>query len=82
VLFIEDNIRIHGRKDPKTWHSWSNLKMLNGIILEQPRYVEVSERAQGRHHLNDNSLNNMQLDKGNLMNHARTHHHTINGAPI
>lgn len=43
VLFIEDTNRDSGRKDPKTWHSWSNLKMISGVVVEPSRRLEVFE---------------------------------------
>ncbi|HAS6473482.1 TPA: hypothetical protein GRR63_12095 [Vibrio parahaemolyticus] len=43
VLFVEDTLRDSGRKDPETWHSWSNMRMISGRVIEQSRRLEVFE---------------------------------------
>jgi hypothetical protein len=69
VLFIEDKTRISGRKDSETWHSWSNLKMLNGLILERTRHLEVSEIAK----MNKSHTSNSHLINNHISNSVISH---------
>jgi hypothetical protein len=67
VLFIEDKTRISGRKNSTTWHSWSNLKMLNGLILEQSRHLEVSEiSTMNKSHANDGNIHNNHISNAHM----------------
>ncbi|WP_273047574.1 hypothetical protein [Pseudoalteromonas sp.] len=43
VLFIEDTSRDSGRMDSENWYSWSNLKMINGNVVEESRKLRVEE---------------------------------------
>ncbi|MFV0574712.1 MAG: hypothetical protein ACK5NC_04755 [Vibrio sp.] len=49
VLFIEDTQRVAGRKDSKTWHSWSNLKMVSGHVLAPTQHLEIVEVNEHKH---------------------------------
>ncbi len=43
ILFIADKTRLCGRKSPTTWASWSNLKMVSGMVIEEVHELEVIE---------------------------------------
>lgn len=43
VLFIEDPVRISGRKCSNIWHSRTNLKMINGFTVDESNECEIVE---------------------------------------
>lgn len=43
ILFIPDTVRRSGRKDERTWTSWSNQKMINGFLAEKTQELQVYE---------------------------------------
>ncbi|TCD22950.1 hypothetical protein E0D86_09990 [Pseudomonas sp. IC_126] len=43
ILFVPDKARRSGRKNDRTWISWSNQKMINGILAEEARELEIYE---------------------------------------
>ena len=43
ILFVPDMQRDHGRKSTTSWFSWTNIKMIDGIIVENTRPIEIVE---------------------------------------
>lgn len=43
ILFIEDTLRPSGRKRSDAWHSRTNLKMINGVVVDASKEIEVVE---------------------------------------
>jgi len=43
ILFVSDSTRNSGRKTDNVWYSWSNLKMVNGRVVEQSEELEMIE---------------------------------------
>jgi hypothetical protein len=41
ILFVTDMSRISGRKSIDSWYSWSNLKMVDGNVVEASEELEV-----------------------------------------
>ncbi|WP_187506010.1 hypothetical protein [Pantoea agglomerans] len=43
VLFVKDGSRNCGRKEPNSWYSWSNIKIIDGVVRESPMPIEIIE---------------------------------------
>ncbi|AMO49469.1 SEC-C metal-binding protein [Enterobacter sp. FY-07] len=43
ILFVIDNSRNSGRKESDSWYSWTNIKIFDGIVQENPKPIEIKE---------------------------------------
>ncbi|MFP1742147.1 hypothetical protein [Lonsdalea quercina] len=43
ILFVIDGTRDSGRKEANSWYSWTNIKMFDGIVQEEPKLLEIKE---------------------------------------
>ncbi|ELD1608204.1 hypothetical protein QXC87_003755 [Escherichia coli] len=43
ILFVPDMQRNHGRKGTTSWFSWTNIKMIDGRVIENTKPIEIIE---------------------------------------
>lgn len=43
ILFVKDAHRDSGRKNPNSWYSWANIKMVDNEITENTHPLEIME---------------------------------------
>lgn len=43
ILFVIDKSRNSGRKEANSWYSWTNIKIFDGFVREEPKLIEIKE---------------------------------------